>query len=268
MKMTAKSRIVASHAASLFGKRNATVRARALRQGIVTILVMFLSACAGTQSRHTDPEGDPWEGFNRKIHSFNMTVDKALLRPLASGYDWVMPAPFQRGVGNFFRNLDYPVTVVNLLLQGMFKEGGVSTGRFLINTTIGVVGFFDVASKLGISDYKEDFGQTLAVWGYENSRYLVLPIFGPSTFRDGIGRSVYGYAHPVGWAAREKDLYAPMILDIIQFRATYLDEDDQILNAYDPYVFARDVYLQNRLYKIHNGELPLQDYDMYLLEEE
>lgn len=234
---------------------------------IVTILVIFLSACAGTESRHTDPEGDPWEGFNRKIHAFNMATDKALLRPIASGYDTVMPDPFQRGVGNFFRNLDFPVTLLNEVLQGMFEEGVVSTGRFLINTTIGVVGLFDVASKMGIPEYKEDFGQTLAVWGYENSRYLVLPIFGPSTFRDGIGRSVYGYGHPVAWAAREKGIYAPMILDIIQFRASYLDEDYQILNAYDPYVFMRDVYLQNRLYKIHNGDPPLQDYDAYMLED-
>ena len=268
MKITGKNRLVGSPSDATFGKRSATLRVRLLRVGIVTILVMFLSACAGTQSQYTDPEGDPWEGLNRKVHAFNMAADKALLRPLASGYDRVMPDPFQRGVGNFFRNLDYPVTLLNEVLQGMFKESGVSTGRFLINTTIGVVGFFDVASKLGIPDYKEDFGQTLAVWGYENSRYFVLPIFGPSTIRDGIGRSVYGYGHPVTWAAREKGLYAPMILDIIQFRATYLEEDYQILNAYDPYVFARDVYLQNRLYKIHNGELPLQNYDMYLLEEE
>ena len=266
LKIIGKIRPIKSISDSSFGKRGAALRLSPA--GALTILVMILSACAGTQSRDTDPLGDPWEGFNRKVHAFNMAADKALLRPIAVGYDTVMPDPFQRGIENFFRNLDYPVTLLNQILQGMLEESGASTGRFLINTSLGVAGFFDVASKLGIPDYKEDFGQTLAVWGYENSRYFVLPLFGPSTLRDGMGRSVYGYAHPVTWAAREQDLYTPLVLDFIQSRATYLDEDYQILEAYDPYVVARDVYLQNRLYKIHNGDPPLQNYDMYLQEEE
>jgi phospholipid-binding lipoprotein MlaA len=244
------------------------VRGKMLRLSVLALLTVMLSACAGTQNRHTDPEGDPWEGFNRNVHAFNMTLDRFLLRPVAVGYDVVMPDPFQRGVGNFFRNLDYPVTLMNQLLQGKLKEGGMSTGRFLVNTTVGLLGVFDVASKMGMPHYREDFGQTLAVWGYDNSRYLVLPVFGPSTFRDGIGRSIYGYAHPVSWAAREHNNYVPMVVDVVQTRARFLADDQQLLDAYDPYVLIRDVFLQNRLYKIHDGNPPQTDYDLYLIDEE
>jgi phospholipid-binding lipoprotein MlaA len=234
------------------------------RFAVITTLVLSLSACAGTQNRNTDPEADPWEGFNRKMHSFNMTFDQYLLRPVAVGYDFIMPDPFQRGVGNFFRNLNYPVTFINQLLQGKFRQSGISTGRFFVNTTIGLLGLFDVASRMGIEQYNEDFGQTMAVWGYENSRYLVLPVFGPSTFRDGIGRSIYGYAHPVSWAAREHNQYAPMIIDIIQVRARFLEQDQELKKSYDPYALIRDVYLQRREYNIYDGEPPMDDYESYL----
>ena len=163
----------------------------------VIILSLLLTACAGTQSRNTDLENDPWEGFNRKVFAFNEGMDK-VVRPIAVGYDRVMPDPFQRGVGNFFRNLDAPVTIVNTILQGKFEQSADSLGRFLINSTIGVLGFFDVATKLGVPFYNEDLGQTLATWGYDDSRYLVLPVFGPSTIRDGVSRYADSFYHP-GW---------------------------------------------------------------------
>ena len=241
-------------------------RAR-IRLGVVLVAALILSACAGTQSRQTDSEGDPWEGFNRKVHTFNMKLDKVVLRPVAVGYDYVMPDPMQRGVRNFFRNLDWPVTFLNQLLQGKFRESGSSTGRFLVNTTVGVLGFFDVATKWGIPEYDEDFGQTLAVWGYDNSRYLVFPVLRPSTLRDGIGRSFYGYVHPVSYMAREESEYRPLILDIVQTRAAFLDQDDQLTEAYDPYVLIRDIYLQNRRYKIYDGDPPMDEYDIYLDED-
>jgi phospholipid-binding lipoprotein MlaA len=232
--------------------------------GLLTVLL--LSGCAGTQSRNTDPENDPWEGFNRKVHSFNAGLDKAVARPAAKTYKKLTPKPLQKGVSNFFRNIDYPVTVINQVLQGKFKEGGVSTGRFLVNSTIGLLGLFDVATKMGIADYDEDFGQTLAKWGYEDSRYLVLPFFGPSTFRDGMGRSIYGYAHPVSYWAREDHFYTPMIVDLVQTRAAFLNQDDSMDEAYDSYTLVRDAWLQNREYKIHDGEPPLLNYDSYLEE--
>ena len=227
-------------------------------------MTLLLAACAGTQNQHTDPVNDPWEGFNRKIFAFNMTLDEYVLRPVAVGYDKVMPDPLQRGVSNFFRNLNFPVTFLNQILQGKFQEAGQSTGRFLVNSTVGLLGFIDVATKAGIPQYDEDFGQTLATWGWENSRYLVVPVFGPLTLRDTLGRSVYGVYHPVSYVAREESIYWPMVTDIVQTRARFLDQDQIIRESYDPYVMVRDTWLQNREYRIYDGNPPLADYDAYL----
>jgi phospholipid-binding lipoprotein MlaA len=227
------------------------------------ILSLFLTACAGTQNRHTDPENDPWEGFNRKVYAFNDGLDK-VVRPIAVGYDKVMPDPFQRGVGNFFRNLDAPVTFVSTILQGKVTQSADVFARFLINSTIGLLGFFDVASRMGIPFYNEDLGQTLATWGYQDSRYLMLPFFGPSTFRDGVGRLTDSYIHPVGRAIHGRDEWGYFIARGIDQRARYLDQDAELKNAYDPYVLMRDVWLQNRQYQIYDGDPPLTDYDLYL----
>ena len=230
---------------------------------ITVVLSLLLSACAGTQNQHTDPENDPWEGFNRKVYAFNDGLDK-VVRPVAVGYDKIMPDPFQRGVGNFFRNLDAPVTFVNSILQGKFVESADVFGRFLINTTVGLLGFFDVASKMGIPYYNEDLGQTLATWGYKDSNYLMLPFFGPSTTRDGVGRLSDSYIHPVGRAIHGRGAWGYYIVRGIDQRARYLDQDTELEAAYDPYVLMRDVWLQNREYQIYDGDPPLADYDLYL----
>ena len=239
----------------------------ALRHGLRPLLGILLSVlligCAGTQNRHTDPENDPWEGFNRKVYAFNMGLDK-VVRPVAVGYDKIMPDPFQRGVGNFFRNLDAPVTIVNQMLQGKFKQSGVTFGRFVLNSTVGLLGFFDVASKAGIPYYNEDLGQTLATWGYQDSRYLMLPFFGPSTFRDGTGRFVDSYVHPVGRAIHGRDEWGYWIVRGIDQRARFLAQDAELEQAYDPYVLMRDVWLQNRQYQVYDGDPPMADYDLYL----
>ena len=232
----------------------------------ISMLLILSAGCAGTQSRQTDPQNDPWEGFNRKVHSFNMALDKGVARPIAKVYNTVIPKPVQSGVHNFFRNIDYPVTFINQILQGKFRQGGISTGRFLINSTVGLLGLFDVATRMGIPDFDEDFGQTLAKWGYPHSRYLVLPLFGPSTFRDGIGQSIYSYVHPVSYVAREEHLYTPMVVDLIQTRAAFLNQDDTLSDAYDSYTLVRDAWLQNREFKIYDGNPPLVDYDDYLEE--
>ena len=231
---------------------------------ILAILAsLLLSACAGTQNRHTDPENDPWEGFNRNMYAFNDGVDK-VVRPIAAGYDKVMPDPFQRGVGNFFRNLDAPVTFVNSLLQGKFEQSADVFGRFVVNSTIGLLGFFDVATKMGIPYYNEDLGQTLAKWGYDNSRYLMLPFFGPSTVRDGVGRLTDSYYHPVGRALHGRDEWGYLIARGIDQRARFLDQDAELERTYDSYVLLRDVWLQNRQYQIYDGDPPLADYDLFL----
>lgn len=229
----------------------------------LVLLSLFLVGCAGTQNRHTDPENDPWEGFNRKVYAFNDGLDK-VVRPIAVGYDKIMPDPFQRGVGNFFRNLDAPVTFVNQVLQGKFRQSGSSIGRFLLNSTVGLLGFFDVATKIGMPYYDEDLGQTLAKWGYEDSRYLMLPFFGPSTFRDGTGRFVDSYYHPVGRAIHGRNEWGLYIFRGIDQRARFLEQDAELEQAYDPYVLMRDVWLQNRQYQIYDGDPPMTDYDLYL----
>jgi phospholipid-binding lipoprotein MlaA len=248
--------------------RRAAPQSPLCRLLLLACAALLLSACAGTQNRHTDPINDPWEGFNRKVHRFNMHMDKAIARPISKAYYTVTPKPVQRGVTNFFRNIDYPVTFINQVLQGKFKESGISTGRFLVNSTLGVLGLFDVASRMGIPHHDEDFGQTLAHWGYEDSRYLVLPFFGPSTLRDGIGQSVYGYVHPVSHVAREDHFYTPMVLDLIQTRAAFLSQDSALDEFYDPYTLIRDAWLQNRAFRIHDGDAPMPDYDALLDEAE
>jgi len=229
----------------------------------VVLLSLLLAGCAGTQSRHTDPENDPWEGYNRKVFAFNNAMDK-VVRPIAVGYDKIMPDPFQRGVGNFFRNLDAPVTYVNQVLQGKFRQSISTFGRFLVNSTIGLLGFFDVATKMGIPFYDEDLGQTMAKWGYEDSRYLMIPFFGPSTFRDGTGRVVDSYYSPVGRVFHGSNRWGLWIFRGIDMRARYLDQDAELNDAYDPYVLMRDVWMQNREYQIYDGDPPMLDYDLYL----
>lgn len=242
------------------------IKRRPFLLAIVVLQLMVLGGCSSQQVTLTDPERDPWEAYNRKIHSFNMGFDKAIFRPVAKGYDVIMPDAPQRGVRNFFRNLAFPVTFLNLILQGKFEDSLTATGRFLMNSTIGVLGFVDVATKVDIPEYEEDFGQTLAVWGWKNSRYLVMPIFGPYTARDFIGRGFYGYFHPISFVAREYNNYIPLVVDLISLRAELLPFQAELDAASDPYVLVRDVWLQNREYRIYDGDPPELDYDA-LLEE-
>lgn len=233
---------------------------------VVFLQITILCGCASQQTTMTNPEQDPWEAYNRKIHSFNMKLDKAVARPVAKGYNAIVPEAPRRGIRNFFTNLNYPVTFLNLILQGKFQDSLTATGRFLMNTTVGGLGFFDVATKVEIPVYNEDFGQTMAVWGWKDSRYLVMPVFGPYTARDFLGRSFYGYFHPISYVAREYNNYIPMVVDLISLRSSLLPFQAELDAANDPYVLIRDAYLQNREYEIYDGDPPAPDYDA-LLEE-
>ncbi len=233
---------------------------------ILFAISVLLAGCASNPATMTDPENDPWEDANRRVFGFNMAIDKAILKPVAKGYDKVTPKPLKKGISNAMRNLNYPVVIVNLALQGKLKESVIGTGRFLFNSTIGLLGLFDVASEAGMPDYDEDFGQTLAAWGYKNSRYIMLPIFGPSTFRDGVGRIGNSYVSGEGWFIREHHQYIPYVVDAIDARARLLPQDDTFLSAPDPYALIRDAYLQQREYVIYDGDPPLPDYDDYLEE--
>jgi len=228
------------------------------------LLALTLAGCASKQVELSDPENDPWEPFNRKVHAFNTGFDRVIFRPVARGYDWIMPDAPQRGVRNFFRNLAYPVTFLNLILQGKFEDSLTATGRFLMNSTVGLLGFFDVATKAEIPYYDEDFGQTLAVWGWKESRFLMMPFIGPFTARDLLGRGFYGYFHPISYMVREHNNYVPLVVDLVSLRAELLPYQEELDAAADPYIMLRDVWLQNREFNIYDGEPPAPDYDALL----
>ncbi len=197
---------------------------------------------------------DPFEGINREIYGLNKTIDKALIKPVAYIYWQYTPSPFQTGIGNFYDNLREIPNVANDILQGKFAYASHDFSRFLINSTLGIGGFFDVAGGLGLPHRKEDFGQTLYVWGYEESAYIVLPILGPSTIRDTVGLAVDYYAFSVWpWIDSDELRYGLLALDLIDLRARLLRHDTVISTvAVDEYAFMRDAYFQRRLYLINN----------------
>ncbi|MCF6226568.1 MAG: VacJ family lipoprotein [Xanthomonadales bacterium] len=229
----------------------------------ILFCVFLLSACA-TSGPVSDPENDPWEHYNRSIHKFNTGFDKALLKPVTSSYRKIAPKPIRKGLGNFLNNLAYPNTILNLLLQGQFRKALISTERFIFNSTVGIFGIFDVASNAEIPLHDEDLGQTLAVWGWDNSRYFVLPLFGPSTVRDGVARLGNKYFDPVTYLATEENIWSPWVLDKLHVRIRLMNQEEMINSSYDPYTFIRDAWLQNREFKIYNGDTPALDYEAFL----
>lgn len=189
------------------------------------------------------PVRDPWEGFNRKIHSFNNAADKFVLRPLAVEYDKIMPDPVQDGVSRFFANLRMPATVVNQTLQGRPEDAAQSLGRFVINTTVGIGGVFDPASHFGMpQDDDEDLGQTLATWGWRDSRYLVLPLLGPHTVRDAVAILGDRTLSPIGQIQDSGVAYGLQLLQIVDGRTRMLPIDEVRRNALDDYLFVRDAW--------------------------
>ncbi len=232
------------------------------RSALVCVLAVALAACAVAPPR-TD---DPLQGFNRKMFAFNRFADKVAIRPAAKAYVKVTGPKERVLISNFFSNLRTPVTIVNEVLQGRPKPALESTGRFLINTTLGFLGFFDPASDMKLPAHSTDFGVTLAHWGVPEGPYLVLPFIGPTTARDMWRLPVDSYFDPLGWYAREHDLkwhaqYLPGIAYLVTLRAKALPLDPIIDSSYDPYAFMRDAYRQHRLYKIYYGNPPLSAID-------
>ncbi|MBS3964707.1 MAG: VacJ family lipoprotein [Methylomonas sp.] len=228
---------------------------------LIASIISLLPGCASTEIRPDQPSSasvtiDPYEDFNRSMYGFNMGLDKYLLKPVADGYKFITPRFMQTGVSNFFNNLKGINVVINDMLQGKFEQGAADTGRFLTNTTIGIGGFVDVASELGLQSNVEDFGQTLAVWGVNQGPYLVLPIMGPTTLRDGTASLFDRAANPGS--------YAPMVgvLEGINDRAN-ADGALNFINeaALDPYVFTRESFLQYRSNLVKDGLLDSKEHD-------
>jgi phospholipid-binding lipoprotein MlaA len=213
--------------------------------------VIFVQGCASTKD--SQPNVDPFEPVNRVIYQVNDVADRYVLRPVARGYNWVTPDPARTGIGNFFDNITYPVTIVNDLLQAKWSQAGSDTMRFLTNTTFGLLGFMDVATDAGLDRHDEDFGQTFAHWGIPAGPYIMLPLFGPRTARSGIGMLFDVQVNPLVQLSNTSVRDKLLILWFIESRAALVGPDEAIRDAFDPYLFLRDAYLQNRQFLINDG---------------
>ncbi|MGH8197420.1 MAG: MlaA family lipoprotein [Steroidobacteraceae bacterium] len=224
------------------------------RAGAGALIALLLAGCATTGA--TTP-GDPLEHINRGTHRFNDAVDRAVLKPVATGYRNHVPQFIQTGLDNFLDNLAFPTTIVNDLLQLKIKDTFIDLGRFAVNTTLGIGGLLDPASHFGIPRNDEDFGQTLGRWGVPAGPYVVLPFFGPSTARDA----------PSILADAQTDLRIALDLDsttkwglaglsFVNRRAELLPYDASFDSAYDRYAFIRDAWLQRREFQVKDGDVP------------
>ncbi|MFN3310543.1 MAG: VacJ family lipoprotein [Thermomonas sp.] len=199
------------------------------------------------------PVLDPWEPMNRRVHAFNLVVDRAVMRPVARAYATVVPAPVRAGVGNFFDNLGAPIAFANLLLQGRPGEALETLGRFLVNTTIGIGGLFDPAGKaLKMHRHSADFGRTFARWGWRDSRYLELPFLGPSTLRDALGKAGDYELSPLTYVEKDRTRISLQALQAVDLRASLLSLDALRQSAPDDYVLTRDAWLARRRYLIES----------------
>lgn len=197
------------------------------------------------------PVDDPWEGFNRHVHGFNNTADQLVFRPLAVGYDTVAPAPVKAGVSRFFANLGMPATAVNQALQGRPRHAAQSLGRFAVNFTVGIGGVFDPATHFGVPQHSpQDFGQTLATWGWSESRYLVLPLFGPRTLRDTVAIVGDQPLSPLGQVQSSVAAAGLQMMEVVDGRARMLPLDKFRRDAFDDYLLVRDAWAQRRKQQI------------------
>ncbi len=235
---------------------------------LILCAALALGACASNSGSRSP--ADPWEPLNRPIHSFNDGVDKVIFKPIAKGYEFVFPQIIRTGVGNFSSNLRTPLVLINNLLQGKGGAAAHDTGRFLMNSTVGLLGILDPATNAGLDANNEDFGQTLATWGVPNGPYVVVPFLGPRTLRDAVMIPFNLAADPLLYydnaSARDK-IYGVRLIDVRQrlFAAEAL-----IKESPDRYVTFRESYLQRRQFLVYDGDPPVDDdfYDEFLEEDE
>ncbi|MGI9237430.1 MAG: MlaA family lipoprotein [Woeseiaceae bacterium] len=243
--------------------------AASVRAVAVLVLTVMMGGCASIPPEQRS-EDDPWEGLNRPIYSVNRTFDKLTLKPLAKGYQKVLPSPVRTGVRNFMKNLVTPRSAVNNFLQGKPAHGFGELGRFVLNSTLGIGGLFDFAAANGIEAHREDFGQTAAVWGVPNGPYVMVPFLGPLTLRDAIllpidtaSNLLYHYDNT---SVRDK----LWILRAIELRERFLVAEKLLDDSKDPYITLRESVLQAREFAIYDGNPPEDDdfYDDIIEDEE
>jgi phospholipid-binding lipoprotein MlaA len=227
-----------------------------IKRAAVTLLLVstLLSGCA--TGPHADPR-DPLEDLNRAAFSLNELLDRAIGTPLAQGYNAITPQPVNRGITNFFDNVRDVRSAINNLLQLKIGRAISDVGRVGVNTTVGILGFMDVASNMDLPSYKEDFGQTLGVWGVDSGPFIVIPVLGPSSVRDGVGLVADWYANPIRYVDDSAVMYSLVGLALLDTRADLLTAS-RILDqaALDPYAFIRDAYLQRRESLVYDGNPP------------
>ncbi len=232
---------------------------------LVVSFAISLGGCAtkmpAAPKEHRSP-ADPWEPMNRRISAFNENLDRYTFKPLARGYEKVGPGPVRKGINNFSRNLLAPMFIVNNFLQGKFKRGFSETGRFVANTTLGLGGFFDAGRQLGMETYREDFGETLAVWGVPPGPYVIVPILGPRTLRDALMIPLNFAADLAFYVDDDTTRWSLYFIRAVDARANLFAAEALIEDSFDRYIAIREAYLQNREYRIHDGNPP-EDEDFY-----
>ena len=230
--------------------------------GLLAIVVLASGCAAVPADQRVDY--DPWERLNRGTHAVNDTVDRFTLKPIAKGYNKVVPEPVRNGVTNFSRNLFTPRSALNNFLQGKPGDGLSELGRFVLNSTFGIGGIFDIAARNGLEPKTEDFGQTAAVWGVPQGPYVVIPFLGPSTLRDAVMTPLDVVADPLyhydGDRTVSTSLYA---IRLINLRARLLSVEELLQDSADPYVTIRESYLQNREFQVYDGDPPLDEDDEF-----
>ena len=215
-----------------------------LSRYLLLAMLAFTSGCSWAQEQERTRDVDPWEPVNRKIFVFNDTLDHWILTPVAKGYKFVMPDFAEQGVTNFIANVYEFNSFYNALLQGEFLGATKAGGRLLVNSTLGLLGFFDVATPMGIAPFRADFGQTLAVWGVDSGPYVMLPVFGPRNVRSAVGYFTDTYTSIPYLVNEQTWAWTFWTVEVIDYRARLLDAEDLITG--DRYIFLRDAYLQRR----------------------
>ncbi len=226
-----------------------------MKKLVLLVAGMMLAGCATVPPTSKPDPRDPWERFNRASFKVNDALDRAILRPTARAYVKVMPRPIRTSVSNVFANLETITTLINDGLQGKFGAAAHDTARFVLNSTLGLGGLFDPATDAGLDKNDEDFGQTLGKWGVASGPYLMLPLLGPSTLRDGIARVPDRLTVPAHHLEDDSTRYTLTAVEVVDLRAGLLSLDDQLNRSFDRYAFVRNTWLQRREYKVRDGEV-------------
>ena len=235
-----------------------------LNKKLINILmcmgIALMAGCATTQQTERVAKIDPFESVNRAVFTFNENADEYVIKPVAEAYQFVLPDFVRTGVTNFFSNIGDVFVAVNNLLQGKPGNAANDIGRFLVNSTIGILGLFDVATDAGLEKNKEDFGQTLGVWGVPSGPYVVLPLFGPSSVRDTAGLALDIKTDFIlnSNQLNHDQKVGSTVLRVVNQRANLLDASQLLEDAaFDKYSFLRDSYLQRRRNQVYDGNPPL-----------